>query len=80
MARDSRTFTQQVRERFAAGHALSYIADVIDNTLPEGEKVDQVRLESCWRAIHKLVPNPPTGTYEIPEDQIPDFAIIHEQD
>jgi len=52
MTVETKTYPQRVLDRFSAGQSLPYVCDVIDGKI---DKPDKLRLDSCWRAINKVV-------------------------
>lgn len=53
-----------------------YIEDVNNGLIKD---VDKTRLDSCWKAIDKCVPNPPSVTVTHESETPPDFNVIYEQ-
>jgi hypothetical protein len=49
---DTKTYPQIVRDRISAGKSWEYISSVIEGT---ETKPDKTRLDTCWRAINKVV-------------------------
>ncbi len=53
MSYETRSWCQISKDRLSASHALTYVVDVIDGKVDEP---DRVRLDSCWKALDKLIP------------------------
>jgi len=54
MPTETKNWTQKQKDRFATSGAMNYIIDVIDGTQQEP---DRARLDSCWKALNKLIPD-----------------------
>ena len=53
----TKTWPQITRDRIASSKALPYVLDIADGTLPDGEKVDQVRVNTCLKLLNKVLPD-----------------------
>ena len=67
----SRPWIQRSRDRLAATRSMEYIEAVNNGD----EKPDPVRLQSCWKAVDKLMPNPPTATHELDADEAASWQL-----
>jgi len=77
MPRVPDSYADRFRKAVSAGKSQTYIMAVNDG---EVDKVDKARLDSCWRAVDKCVPNPPTATVTHESSTPPDFYVIHPKD
>jgi len=77
MAHAPDTYADRFRKAVSAGMSQTYI-EAVNNG--EVEKVDKARLDSCWRAVDKCVPNPPQSTITHEAAAPPDFYVIHPKD
>ncbi|GAF84894.1 unnamed protein product [marine sediment metagenome] len=74
MAERSTPYPQLVRDRLSAGGSLAYILAVNNG---EVAVVDRDRLLSCWKAVDKVVSNPPTLTAEIDAGGLTIEAVMY---
>ena len=68
----SRPWIQRTRDRLSATRSLDYIEAVNRGDV---EKIDPVRLQSCWKAVDKLLPNPPQMTRELGDAEAAEWQL-----
>jgi len=71
------TYAERFRKAVSAGMSQQYIEDCNNG---EVDKIDKARLDSCWKAVDKCVPNPPQSTITHEAESPPDFYVIHPKD